>query len=329
MAFLMIPSKITLRHIETDHSHWCPTMSAPWSLPESLVWFHAVNSLEHVLRLGPNIDERFKARAGRIPIAIECDIHAVLAKTTILNERSPRFSRHAFGAVLRHDPVPLSVEYTLSAFLHDLHSELRVRIGNNCDLEVIKFDVKDPRAVEYLQDAIPLVVELFPSLPRFRIWFNADIVQGPVLPYETNQQQVTFDNMPFEELQRVLETFGVHEKVGLSLGWVTNSVQFTPYGSDDALRMLRVLQHIGHRPVPLITFPVRYSLVFPSAELPTDAAQEATASEALQMLLLSVRALGLAKKSFYTFWRGRSEVITPADAAHARSFFPDCTIDDN
>jgi ABC-type spermidine/putrescine transport system permease subunit II len=96
-------------------------------------------------------------------------------------------------------------------------------------------------------------------------------------------------------------------------------------------------------PAPVITFPVRYSLVFPSLLARTTAASAASTGEdekmraaqslkeapvqALRQLLLSVAASGFASSSFLTFWRGRTETLDASDVARIYEYFPSATVD--
>ncbi|CUI14892.1 Hypothetical protein, putative [Bodo saltans] len=454
-------------------------------LLHDLVWFHAVNSIGKVDQLIASLSERVLKKQCRlpIPIAIELDIHCV--NLDRLREVEPKsihytitarhypsvWSKNAQDAVCccpgdvavtRHDAAPPSTSSSISTLkdectLHDLLECLRDRLIRCTELyhafvvHVIKLDTKSPRALRatyYEVEDLHLIEKTFPNLHKGRVWYNADVLRGPIPPppplvttmmmvspppsregsvdntltdsvhldphvdpppigddedngmslpqartikgVEVKQQTEVHKNIidhdeanwlskeayvpaegeeylylsdlsvkdPFtkwayDEMVRWLVRIGHQSKRGLSLGWTTQPDVFDGYTEDDGYRMRRLLEDMQGGPAPLITFPVRYSLVFPSADRAKAAeVSHKTASmehdaesggdldddalwrikqqapvHVMQQLLLSVAANGFATCAFLTFWRGRVESIDEQDVKTIHRYFPTATVD--
>jgi hypothetical protein len=463
-------------------------------LPQDLVWFHAVNSIAKVDALIRSVMDLVLAKKATsedpIPIAIEVDIHCVnldqlraAAPNTISFAMQSRYYPSVWTknaqdavcccpgdvAVTRHDAAPPSTSSPATlqneCTLHDLFVHLRTQLAgmgvnyrNRFEVLVVKLDTKSPRALRatyYEMEDLHLMDQTFPMLHRSRVWYNADVLRGPIsiMPVPvvvadsappsreltTTENTLTdsidmdstiepkqhilldtatsrnaseggtptnsgtgkcsvshhsppavekqvrtgdealcgqetrtgdealcgqetspddkeylylrdlhvkdpFTKWAYDEMVQWLVRIGHQSQRGLSLGWTTQPDLFDGYTEDDVFRMRQLLVDMRGGPAPVITFPVRYSLVFPSlAHTTAPSAADASAGEeeemsaaqslkeapvqALRQLLLSVAASGFASSTFLTFWRGRTETLDASDVARIYEYFPSATVD--
>lgn len=332
--------------------------------PANLVWFHAVNSRKKVndmIQAMKLLSQTSLVPDQKIPFAVEIDIHAAVLKGAKGN----------YVAVARHDATTEEEQHEET--VESILSEISWSIARESQLHsafclcVIKLDIKSPCALSAtyrLVEEEGCIARIFKLLERQRIWFNADVLRGPVPPTEDDAttsddesaEQVENnhhvedpeDRVPqsfarqrrplseltpsdgflkwrYDELVRWLVRIGQQCRYGLSLGWTTHPSLGEPYGELHIRRMRLLLQDVCGGPVPLLTFPVRFSLVFSVSDsgefIPTGSVVE------LKRLMLYVASNGVASQCFLTFWRGRAESFTDEAVTLARQTFPTATVD--
>lgn len=267
---------------------WTPLRSPlTSSILHELQWFHAVNSeahLRHALHTTAPSSSSCSSSSHRY-VGLEIDVHAC--------------PHDPHAVLLRHDATPRSSreeEYTFEDFVDQLSSSLSANAAAVSPpssspsslpvattiivLAVLKIDCKTPEAWRRLIPTLESTRRRL-QLPKLCLWMNADVVAGPppspslveppspsVYPFllRTNNSEESSSSSPHEWLVQELLAPCLDLQVGLSLGWTTHPSSTTPYSNEHVEAMMELLRCLWSRCPQtddmLLTFPVRYSLVF-------------------------------------------------------------------